>query len=244
MTTRSGLVTGSSVRVGRAIALHLARNGWFVYVHARTCTADAQATLEEIRALGGDGCLVTGDIASRTGCEELFSQIDASRGLDLLVNNIGVYRTGPLSNLPVEDWNAMLRTNLDGTFHCTQLALPLLKDGASIVNLGYVGVASLAGTLKTAAYSATKAGILVLTKSFALELASRGIRVNMISPGQLDNSVDLPEDYARRIPLGRPGTPEEIAGLVAWLASEAGSYVTGQNIDVAGGLMLGLRGEV
>lgn len=240
---RSALVTGSSVRVGRAIALHLTREGWFVHVHARTRTPEAEATLAEIRAHGGDATLVTGDISSRQGCEELLSQVDPARGLDLLVNNIGVYRTGPLATLSPGDWDAMLRTNLDGTFHCTQLALPLLRDGASIVNLGYVGVASLAGTAKTAAYSATKAGILVLTKSFALELAPRRIRVNMVSPGQLDNSVDLPEDYARRIPLGRPGTSEEIAGVVSWLASQAGSYVTGQNIDVAGGLMLGLRGE-
>lgn len=243
MKLRSALVTGSSVRVGRAIALHLAREGWFVHVHARTRTPQAEATLDEIRASGGEGCLVTGDISTRQGCQELLSQVDPARGLDLLVNNIGVYRTGPLATLSPDDWSDMMRTNLDGTFHCTQLALPLLWDGASIVNLGYVGVASLAGTTKTAAYSATKAGILILTKSFALELASRGIRVNMVSPGQLDNSVDLPEDYARRIPLGRPGTPEEIAGLIVWLASDAGAYITGQNIDVAGGLMLGLRGE-
>jgi 3-oxoacyl-[acyl-carrier protein] reductase len=243
MSLRQALITGSSVRVGKAIALHLSQNGWFVHVHARTRTPEAEATLAEIHALGGQGTIVTGDIASREGCEELFSQIDPSQGLDLLVNNIGVYRTGPLATLAPEDWNAMLRTNLDGTFHCSQLALPLLREGASIVNLGYVGVASLAGTLKTAAYSATKAGILVLTKSLALELAPRRIRVNMVSPGQLDNSVDLPEDYERRIPLGRPGTPAEIAGLVSWLASDAGAYITGQNIDVAGGLMLGLRGE-
>jgi len=243
MTIRSALITGSSVRVGRAVALHLAREGWFVHVHARTRTAQAEETLEEVLRCGGQGAIVTGDIATRQGCQALFSQVDPDRGLDLLVNNIGVYRTGPLAGLSVDDWDAMMRTNLDGTFHCSQLALPLLREGGSIVNVGYVGVASLAGTTKTAAYSATKAGILVLTKSLALELAPRRIRVNMVSPGQLDNSVDLPEDYARRIPLGRPGTSEEVAGLVSWLASEAGSYVTGQNIDVAGGLMLGLRGE-
>jgi NAD(P)-dependent dehydrogenase (short-subunit alcohol dehydrogenase family) len=138
----------------------------------------------------------------------------------------------------------MMRTNLDGTFHCSQLAIPLMNHGGSIVNLGYVGISSMAGTTRTAAYSVTKAGILMLTRSLALELAPKGIRVNMVSPGQLDNSVDLPEDYARRIPLGRPGTSQEIAELVAFLASEQAAYITGQNIDVAGGLMLALRGEV
>lgn len=243
MKLRSALITGSSVRVGRTIALHLAREGWFVHIHARTRNAQAEETLREVLDGGGQGAIATGDIATRQGCEEVFAQIDPDLGLDLLVNNIGVYRTGPLAGLPAQDWDAMMRTNLDGTFHCSQLAIPRLRKGGSIVNLGYVGVASLAGSLKTAAYSATKAGILVLTKSLALELAPRRIRVNMVSPGQLENSVDLPEDYARRIPLGRPGTSEEIAGLISWLASEAGSYVTGQNIDVAGGLMLGLRGE-
>lgn len=243
MTIRSALITGSSVRVGRTVAQRLAREGWFVHIHARTRTPQAEDALREVLEAGGQGAIVTGDIATRQGCEELFAQVDPGRGLDLLVNNIGVYRTGPLSTLATSDWDAMMRTNLDGTFHCSQLALPLLREGGSIVNLGYVGVASLAGTLKTAAYSATKAGILVLTRSLALELAPRRIRVNMVSPGQLENSVDLPEDYARRIPLGRPGTSEEVAGLVSWLASDAGSYVTGQNIDVAGGLMLGLRGE-
>ena len=239
---RRALVTGSAVRVGRAIAVALAEDGWFVYVHARCDAEAARETLELVRAAGGQGDVVVGDIVSREGCEAVFSQIEGE-ALDLLVNNVGVYSTGPLSTLDPSEWDRLLRTNLDGTFHCCQLAIPRLRSGGSIVNLGYVGVQSLAGTVKTAAYSVTKAGILVLTRSLALELAPRGIRVNMVSPGQLDNSVDLPEDHACRIPLGRAGTPQDVAQAVLWLSSDKASYVTGQNLDVAGGLMLGLRGD-
>jgi 3-oxoacyl-[acyl-carrier protein] reductase len=245
MTARpkSALITGSSVRVGKAIALRLARDGWFVLVHVRSDLAQGQACLAEVRAAGGDGCVVMGDISSRQGCEDLFAQIPEGLSLDLLVNNVGIYQTGPLSQLSPDSWDAILRTNLDGTFHCSQLAIPRLRRGGSIINLGYVGVDRLAGTKNAAAYSVTKTGILVLTRSLALELAGQGIRVNMVSPGQLDNSVDLPSDYAQRIPLGRPGTSLEVADAIAWLASEQASYITGQNLDVAGGLMLGLRGE-
>lgn len=240
---RTALITGSSVRVGKAVALRLARDGWFVLVHVRSDLAQGQRCLEEVRAAGGDGAVVTGDISSRQGCEELFAQIPGEASLDLLVNNVGIYRTGPLSELRPDQWDALLRTNLDGTFHCSQLAITRLRRGGSIINLGYVGVDRLAGTKHAAAYSVTKTGILILTRSLALELAGRGIRVNMVSPGQLDNSIDLPEDYAQRIPLGRPGTSQEVADAIAWLASDEASYVTGQNLDVAGGLMLGLRGE-
>jgi NAD(P)-dependent dehydrogenase (short-subunit alcohol dehydrogenase family) len=242
-SSKRALVSGSAVRVGRAIAVALARDGWFVHVHARRDAEAAQATLDLVRQAGGQGDVVVGDIASRAGCESVFAQI-GEESLDLLVNNVGVYSTGPLSTFAPAEWDRLLRTNLDGTFHCCQLAIPRLRRGGSIVNLGYVGVQNLAGTVKTAAYSVTKAGILVLTRSLALELAPRGIRVNMVSPGQLDNSVDLPEDHACRIPLGRPGTSGDVAQAVLWLASENASYVTGQNLDVAGGLMLGLRGDL
>ncbi len=234
------LVTGSAKGLGRAIALKFAGPDCFVCIHARTSEEAARETLKEVRCRGGDGKVILADISSRLGCEKLFAGVGGE--LDLLVNNVGIYAAGPLATLDVGLWDRLLRTNLDGTFHCCQLAIPRLRRGGSIVNIGYVGVANLAGTCRTAAYSVTKTGILVLTRSLALELAPRGIRVNMVSPGQLENSVDAPGICPEKIPLGRLGTMDEVAEAVAWLAGREAAYVTGQNLDVAGGLMLGLRG--
>jgi len=141
---------------------------------------------------------------------------------------------------PLDD---TLRTNLDAPFHLTQLLVDRMPPGSSIVAIGYVGTGKLAGTVRTGAYSISKTGLLVLVRSLALELGPRGIRVNMVSPGQLENSVDLPEDISRRVPLGRAGRVDEIAGAVAWLASDKAAYVTGQELEVAGGLMLSLKGQ-
>jgi len=240
---KTALITGSSVRTGRAIALRFARMGWRIVVHGRPGgEAQAQETAEELREAGGSAVVALADVSTEVGCRELSESVPEG-SLDLVVHNIGIYRTGPLLSTTSEDWSATLRSNLDAPFHLTRFLVDRMPPGSSIVAIGYVGTGKLAGTLRTGAYSVSKTGLLVLVRSLALELGPRGIRVNMVSPGQLENSVDLPEDISRRVPLGRAGRVEEIAEAVAWLASENAAYVTGQELEVAGGLMLGLKGQ-
>jgi NAD(P)-dependent dehydrogenase (short-subunit alcohol dehydrogenase family) len=240
---KTALVTGSSVRTGRSIGLHLARDGWRVVVHGRPGgEAEAQDAARVFREAGGEAVVALADISTEAGCRELSSMVPDGP-LDLLVHNIGIYRTGALLSTSAQDWTDTLRTNLDAPFHLTRFLVDRMPPGSSIVAIGYVGTGKLAGTLRTGAYSISKTGLLVLVRSLALELGPRGIRVNMVSPGQLENSVDLPQDISRRVPLGRAGRVDEIAEAVTWLASDKASYVTGQELEVAGGLMLSLKGQ-
>lgn len=240
---RTALVTGSCVRTGRAIALRLARDGWRVVVHGKpSAESEAREAARLCEEEGGSAVVALADISTVEGCREL-SDLVPPGDLHLLVHNVGVYRTGALLDLDPSEWEAVQRTNLDAPFHLTRLLHGRMPRGSSVVAIGYVGTSRLAGTARAAAYSISKTGLLVMVRSLALELGPRGIRANMVSPGQLGNSVDLPDDISRRVPLGRAGEPEEVAEAVAWLASDAASYVTGQDIEVAGGLMLGLKGQ-
>lgn len=240
---RVALVTGSAKRLGRELALRLAANGHFTWVHWLTSKADAQGVLAEIEAMGGAGALVRGNMASRKDIAAMAARIRSVSGrLDVLVNNVGIYRTGALEAYSVEDFAATLQTNLVGAFDLIQRTRGLFPEsGGSIVNIGYSGVGSLAGSPHNTAYLISKTGLLVLTKSLAQALGPRGIRVNMVSPGILDNSVELPRRPRDYVPLGRLGRCADVCDAVAFLASESASYVTGVNLDVAGGYMLGLK---
>lgn len=244
MTSRSltALVTGSTVRTGRAIARRLATDGYHVVVHGKEGALDqARETVRLCEEAGGSATIALADLSGEEGCRKLSESVQGS--LDLLVHNVGIYRTGSLLAMAASDWTETLRTNLDAPFHLTRMLVDRMPAGSSIVALGYVGSGKVAGTTRTGAYSVSKTGLLVLVRSLAMELGPRGIRVNMVSPGQLDNSVDLPDDISRRTPLGRAGTADDIADAVAWLASDKASYITGQELEVAGGLMLGLKGQ-
>ena len=239
---KRALVTGSCVRTGRAIALRLAREGWHVCVHGKPSSLEeAEQTAHRCREAGGGASIHLYDISCREGCAELAASLDLP-SLNLIVHNVGIYATGPLLETPPETWDLLLRTNLDAPLHLTRLLVDRMPAGSSIVALGYVGLSKLPATTHTGAYSISKTALLLLMRCLALELGPRGIRVNMVSPGQLENSVDLPPDIQRIAPLGRAGRVEEIAEAVAWLASDKASYITGQDIEVAGGLMMALRG--
>ena len=170
----------------------------------------------------------------------MFDSLRASEGrLDLLINNVGNYEPKPLAELSIEDWDSCIAANLSGAFYCCREATPLLKSsGGQIINLGYAGVDALVGNPDATAYQVSKSGLLVLTKSLATALAPE-VRANMLSPGQLENSIDLPQDLEATLPTGRAGRLDEVADALLWLV--AADYVTGVNIDVAGGYRLALR---
>jgi len=234
------LVTGGAKRLGAQLCLKLAEAGWDVVVNYRHSKDAAIRVVEQIRGLGAQARAVRADIAQSGEVTELFDSVQATEGrLDLLVNNVGNYDPKPLTELTFSDWDSCIGANLSGAFYCCVAATPLLRASrGQIVNLGYAGVDALVGNPDAVAYQVSKSGLLVLTKSLAAALAP-DVRANMLSPGQLENSIDLPDDLEATLPTGRAGRLEEVADALLWLVGA--DYVTGVNIDVAGGYRLALR---
>jgi len=242
----TAVVTGGTRGIGRAIVETLAGRGWNVYFTHRPGSEDlARQISEEIGSRGGSARGFSLDISEQADVSSFFrEQVKNRVFLDLLVNNAGITKDGFLVRMKPEDWHKVVRVNLDGTFYCLQEAarIMLKQRSGRIVNLS--SLVGQAGNPGQANYCASKAGIIGLTKSAALELAPRGITVNAVAPGfistemteQLDSG--LKEQYMQRIPLGRNGTPEEVARTVAWLASDDAGYITGQVVGVNGGLYL------
>lgn len=241
--TRVALVTGSARRVGRSMIEALASWGYTAWVHYRGSAEAAEEVAHGIDAQGGIARTVKADVGTAEGCAQLISRVAAVDGrLDVLVNNVGIYPIGPLVGYARADFERVLSTNLLGPFDLIQRALPLFPaEGGSIVNLGMTGLEFTGAAGKATAYNCSKAGLLILTRSFAEVLGPRGVRVNMISPGHVDFSVDLPDDFADEVPLRRPATVADLCGALRYLISPEAGYVTGQNIEVAGGYMLSLR---
>lgn len=237
------LVTGSAKRLGRELIVRLADGGCFAWVHYLTSRKEAEEVLAEIESRGGRGALIKGDMASKRDIRSMAEKVKARSGrLDVLVNNVGIYRPGSLVGYPVDDFEATMQTNLVGCYYLIDRMLELFPEsGGSIVNIGYAGVGSVPGSAHNTAYLISKSGLLVLTKSLALALGPRRIRVNMVSPGILDNSVELPARPRDYVPLGRLGRCRDVCDAVEFLAGEGASYVTGVNLDVSGGYMLMLK---
>ena len=236
--TRVALITGGAKRLGAHLARALKEDGWTVVVNTRRSDGDATRLVDDLTRGGGRARWIQGDVADKGDVASMFASVAAEEGrLDLLINNVGVYEPKPLRDTTPQDWDAQLLPNLSGAFYCCHSALPMLERVAgSVINIGYAGLHRGGANPRATAYEASKAGLLVLTRSIAVEYADRGVRANMISPGQLENSVDLPEDVTRAVPLGRAGTLHDMAGALRYLLGAA--YVTGQNIEVAGGYRL------
>ncbi len=238
------LITGGARGIGKAIGLELGRAG------ARLAVADllleqAEETAAEFRKSGMDAAAFAVDVADAGGVEAMVKAVMERYGaIDILVNNAGITRDSLLIRMKESDWDAVIAVNLKGTFNCTKaVARPMMKArGGAIVNIA--SVVGVMGNAGQANYSASKAGVIGLTKTAAKELASRNIRVNAVAPGYIETEMTrkLSEEarnaFLTLIPLRRPGLPEDVAKVVRFLAGPASAYVTGQVIHVDGGMLM------
>lgn len=239
------LVTGASRGIGRAIALRLAGEGAKVAINYAGNTTKAEAVKAEIEENGGEAILVQADVADSSAVEAMVAKVTEAFGqIDILVNNAGITRDGLLMRMKEEDFDAVVNTNLKGVFHCTKTVSKLMmkKHSGRIINMAsVVGIMGNAGQTN---YAAAKAGVIGFSKSAAKELAARGITVNVVAPGFIDTDMTATmTDKAKEltltgIPMKKMGTPEDVANAVLFLASDCASYITGQTVNVDGGMVM------
>jgi len=239
------LITGASRGIGRAIAIELARHGAKVAVNYAGSEAKANEVVSEIIGMGGEAFAIQADVSKSESVENMVKEVlNRFDRIDILVNNAGVTRDNLIMRMKEEEWDEVINTNLKGVFNCTKaVTRPMMKQRSGrIINIAsIVGVSGNAGQ---ANYVAAKAGVIGLTKTTAKELASRNITVNAIAPGFITTDMtgklteDVREEMLKQIPLARFGEPKDIAGIVAFLATDAASYITGQTIHVDGGMVM------
>jgi 3-oxoacyl-[acyl-carrier protein] reductase len=232
------LVTGAARNIGRAIALSLASGGAKVAVNTRSNAEQARGVVDEIKTLGSDAEAYVADVAHAAQIQAMVDAVLKRFGrLDILVLNAALREHVHFDEISFEDWRRVLSTNLDSVFLMTKACLPALKQAGDGRIVTFAGVTALLGLKDRAHVAASKHGVVGLTKALAQDLAEWGIRVNCISPGQIETSrVGAVVDRSKQIPLGRKGSPFEIAGMVRTLCGPGGAYMTGQTLHINGGL--------
>lgn len=241
------IVTGAGREgkgIGRYVSLALAREGADIVITDFVLEA-AEAVATEVRAVGRKAIAVQGNVASPADCEAVVERALAEFGkIDILVNNAGITRDALIPRMSEQDWDMVIDTNLKGTFNCTKaVTRTMLKQrSGKIVNMA--SVMGIMGNIGQANYSASKGGVIALTKTTAKELGSRGVNVNAIAPGFIQTAMteelseDIRQNIANQIPLKRLGTPDDVAKLVVFLCTDDSSYITGQVINVDGGMVM------
>ena len=233
------VVTGGARRVGRQLCTTLAARGYDLVVLYRDSAAEARSLEQEIGKGVQRARALAVDVGNENQVAGVFDDITGAEGrIDLLVNNVGNYNPQHVTQLDPTVWDATLAANLSGAFYCCYHALRLMTAGGNIINIGMAGLEGIRANVRGTDYYVSKTGLLVLTRALAAAHAERQIRVNMVSPGQLENSVDLPpaHEIGTTVPLGRAGSLQDVAQAVEYLLDAA--YVTGVNIDVSGGYRL------
>ncbi|MBW9156120.1 3-oxoacyl-[acyl-carrier-protein] reductase [Clostridium tagluense] len=242
---KTAVVTGASRGIGRAIALKLAKLGANIVVNYRSSAGAVQEVVKEIEALGAKALAVQCDISSYSDVENMMKKcVEQFGSLDILVNNAGITKDGLLMRMKEEDFDSVIDINLKGAFNCTRhvSAIMLKQRSGRIINIS--SVSGLTGNAGQVNYSAAKAGIIGMTKAVAREFASRGVTCNAVAPGYIQTdmtdslSQKVKEAVLSGIPLKRLGMPCDVANAVAFLASEEASYITGQVINVDGGMVM------
>ncbi len=237
------LVTGSSRNIGRAIALELGRQGASVVINARSSAQEAESTAKEVEALGVKAIPILADVSDENQVQAMVKQVSDEIGpINILINNTGLRRSHPITEMTTEEWRSILGVNLDGPFFCCRAVVPgMISSGwGRIINVS--GLNAFIGRTEWTHVCASKMGALGLTRALAVELATQKITVNHIVPGLIDTSLGTSTDEKTvkkiaTVPLGRLGLPEEIANMCVFLASDGASFITGQTLHVNGGAL-------
>ena len=245
LENKGAVVTGGSRGIGRAVAEALAAEGATVAVIYAGNTKAAEDTVCTIEESGGKAFAVQCDVADEDAVTDMVKMVHEKLGtIDVFVNNAGITRDGLLMRMKREDWDAVLSTNLTGVYNCTKAVTKIMmkQRSGSIINM--TSVVGETGNAGQANYASAKAGVIGFTKSVAKELASRNIRVNAVAPGCIDTDMTavlsdaVKEEMIKSIPLGRTAAPEEVAQAVVFLASQKAGYITGQTLNVDGGMVM------
>ena len=243
MEKKVALVTGASRGIGKAIAVELAKNGADVIVNYRKDEKNAIQVVDEIKKIGIGSIAVKADVSNFDDVSNMFKLIKDKFGeLNILVNNAGITMDRTLKKMNQDEWHRVIDVNLNSIYNVTNNALSLLQDNSSIVNIS--SIVGISGNFGQTNYAASKAGIIGFTKSLAKELGKRGITVNAIAPGFIESEMTNKIPFLKKkiikwmIPLKRMGIPQEVAYAVAFLASENASYITGQVLNINGGLSI------
>jgi len=238
--TRRALVTGGSGAIGAAICRALARDGAHVTIHAHRNVSGASGIADEIRSAGGSAEPIAFDVTDAGATRRELERLLEGGPIQILINNAGIHSDAPMAGMTREQWESVLAVSLNGFFNVTQpLLLPMISTRwGRIVSLS--SVAAVLGNRGQANYAAAKSGLHGATRSLALELASRGVTVNVVAPGiiasPMTERVFSPQTIASLVPMKRAGTPEEVAALIAFLASDAAGYISGQLIRIDGAM--------